>query len=222
MVTIEKLHFHYRQRKAHIPVINIPKLELPPNRKLMLFGESGCGKTTLLNLIAGILLPDSGTIRFNDRTINTLADRDRRLYRLNNIGYILQDFSLIPHLKMRDNIKLPFYINPDFHWEDHHRTNLVELTQQLRIERLLLKYPDQLSIGEKQRACLCRALITEPKLILADEPTANLDEENRDEVLHILDRYIQKHQATLMMVCHDKGIRDWFDELIPFKEVNRV
>lgn len=222
MITIEQLQFHYRQKKMQIPVIDIPQLALQGNRKFMLFGESGCGKTTLLNLIAGILLPDSGSIQFYDRSIHTMADRDRRLYRLNNIGYILQDFSLIPHLKLQDNIKLPFYINPKFHWVDHHQANLAELVKQLRIEHLLLKYPEQLSIGEKQRACLCRALITRPKLILADEPTANLDEENRDEVLEILDRYIQRHQATLVMVCHDRGIQNWFDELISFKEVNRV
>ncbi|MBM4153302.1 MAG: ATP-binding cassette domain-containing protein, partial [Kiritimatiellaceae bacterium] len=156
------------------------------------------------------------------QAVNQMNDRARRLFRLNRIGYVLQDFSLIPHLKLQDNIKLPFYINPEFSWKKHHQDLLNDLSTRLRIQPLLGKYPDQLSIGEKQRACLCRALVTQPKLILADEPTANLDEENRNEVLHILDTYIKNNDATLIMVCHDMGIQTWFDDLISFKEINRV
>jgi putative ABC transport system ATP-binding protein len=222
MIKIEQLEFHYRQKKKITPVVNIPSLQIHRNKKTMISGKSGCGKTTLLNLIAGIFLPNTGSIHINDQSISELSDGARRLYRLNHIGYVLQDFSLVPHLKLQDNIKLPFYINPKFSWKEEHQQNLRELSERLRVDQLLTKYPEQLSIGEKQRACLCRALVTRPSLILADEPTANLDEENRDIVLGILDDYIKEHQAALVMVCHDMGIKNWFDELVPFKEVNRV
>lgn len=222
MIKIEDLVFQYKQKNTIAQAIQIPTFNVTKNRKTMLYGRSGCGKTTLLNLIAGILIPESGTIQIDQQVVNQMSDRARRLYRLNHIGYVLQDFSLIPHLKLQDNIKLPFYINPDFSWKDHHQALLSEFSERLRIQSMLGKYPDQLSIGEKQRACLCRALVTKPKLILADEPTANLDEENRDEVLHILDDYLKKEDATLIMVCHDMGIQNWFDDLIPFKEISRV
>jgi putative ABC transport system ATP-binding protein len=222
MIKIEQLAFHYRQKKTYTPVVKIPSLHIQPNHKTMICGKSGCGKTTLLNLIAGIFLPNEGTIQINNQSIGQLNDRARRLFRLNHIGYVLQDFSLIPHLKLQDNIKLPFYINPQFTWKAEHEQSLRDLSERLQVDRLLMKYPDQLSIGEKQRACLCRALVTRPGLILADEPTANLDEENRDIVLSILEDYIQENQATLVMVCHDMSIKPWFDDVVPFKEINRV
>jgi len=107
----------------------------------MIHGKSGCGKTTLLNLIAGILLPKSGEINVDDQSITQLSDRTRRLYRLNRIGYVLQDFSLIPHLKLRDNIKLPFYINPDFSWKPMYDEQFQELAERLQIGSMLNKYP---------------------------------------------------------------------------------
>ncbi len=222
MIHIENLTFQYKVRNRTTPTIRIPALRIQKHRKTMLSGKSGCGKTTLLNLMTGILRPQSGSIHIDNQNITGMSDAARRLYRLNHIGYVLQEFSLIPHLKLRDNIKLPFYINPDFKWKREHQDMLHKLTQRLRMEPLLKKYPTQLSVGEKQRACLCRALITSPTLILADEPTANLDEENRDEVLHILDDYIHTEQATLIMVCHDKSIQNWFDDHISFKDINHV
>jgi putative ABC transport system ATP-binding protein len=222
MVKIENLAFQYRDKHRTSPTIRIHSLEIRRQRKTVLSGKSGCGKTTLLNLMTGILRPQSGSIRIDDQNIPALSDRARRLYRLNNIGYVLQEFSLIPHLKLQDNIKLPFYINPDFSWKSHHQDMMDDLVQRLRIHALLKKYPNQLSVGEKQRACLCRALVTRPALILADEPTANLDEENRDEVLRILDDYLETEQATLIMVCHDMTIHQWFDAHISFKDINHV
>lgn len=222
MIHIENLTFHYNTRNRTAPTIRIPDLQIAAKRKTMLSGQSGCGKTTLLNLVTGILQPQAGSIHIDNSNITTMRDAARRLYRLNHIGYVLQEFSLIPHLKLQDNIKLPFYINPDFKWKRQHQDMLRKLTQRLRMEPLLKKYPTQLSVGEKQRACLCRALITSPKLILADEPTANLDEENRDEVLRILDDYLHAEQATLIMVCHDKSIQNWFDDHISFKDINHV
>lgn len=222
MIHLTNLAFQYHKGNQSTPTIDIPELHIRKDRKTMLSGKSGCGKTTLLNLITGILPPDSGTIMIGDRDISAMGDRARRLYRLNHIGYVLQDFSLIPHLRIQDNIKVPFYINPGFKFKPQHRDRMNDLLKRLDIEPLRKKYPPQLSVGEKQRACLCRALATGPELILADEPTANLDEENRDEVLRVLDEYIQSERATLVMVCHDTSIRDWFDDHISFQDINRV
>ena len=222
MILIEQLTFRYQTKKTKGPLIHIPELHIREHQKTMLAGRSGCGKTTLLNLITGILQPESGIIHIGGQKISTMSDRTKRLFRLNHIGYVLQEFSLIPHLKLQDNIKLPFYINPAFKWQEQHQDMLQELSQRLQIDHLGKKYPPQLSVGEKQRACLCRALITRPKLILADEPTANLDEQTRNDVLQMLDTYLQTERATLLMVCHDKSMQDWFDTHIAFKDINHV
>jgi len=222
MIHIENLIFQYTVKNRTTPTIQIPALRIRKSQKTMLSGKSGCGKTTLLNLMTGILLPQTGCIQIDHRNIPEMRDAARRLYRLNHIGYVLQEFSLIPHLKLQDNIKLPFFINPDFKWKRQHQENMQDLTERLRLQPLLHKYPPQLSVGEKQRACLCRALITRPELILADEPTANLDEGNRDEVLRILDEYVRAEQATLLMVCHDTSIQNWFDDHIAFEDINHV
>lgn len=222
MITIEGLRFQYRRKKAVDPLVRVPELKFETNRKTMLHGESGCGKTTLLNLISGILRPDEGAILVNGRDLSRMTDKARRIFRLNHIGYVLQDFSLIPHLKLIDNIKLPFYINPAFKWKKEHQKRLEQWAIRLKIGDLLNEYPGELSIGEKQRGCLCRALVTRPELILADEPTANLDERNRDVVLGVLDDYLREESATLVMVCHDMSIRSWFAATVSFQEVNHV
>lgn len=218
MISIEQVAFDYNG----VAILKVSDLTIAHGQKTMLYGSSGCGKTTLLNLIAGILLPSTGQIRVGGDCINQLNDAQRRLFRLNHIGHILQDFSLIPHLRIIDNIKLPFLISQGLKWENKHEVQLESLLSAVGIERHLKKYPGQLSIGEKQRVCLCRALVTQPKLILADEPTANLDEANRDVVLQVLDDYLKERKATVVMVCHDMSIKPWFDTDISLKEVNDV
>ena len=143
-----------------------------------MIGPSGFGKTTLLNLISGIYIPQKGSVIVNGKTVNSLDDWERRTFRLTNIGFVFQDFKLLEYLKVMDNILLPFRINRVLTLNGGVRVRAREIASLLSIEDKLSKYPNNLSQGERQRVAICRALLVDPPIILADEPTGNLDPEN--------------------------------------------
>jgi len=180
MIEIEQLQFRYPRSDFHL---QIESLSIEPAEKVAVVGPSGSGKTTLLNLIAGVAKPHSGTIRVGDQTVSALSDAERRDFRAANIGMVFQQFELVEYLNVLDNILLPFSINESLKRE--HRSSqgraeqARELAQAVGLDSKLRRRPHQLSQGEQQRVAICRALITTPKLILADEPTGNLDPKNK-------------------------------------------
>ncbi|MEK6235937.1 MAG: ABC transporter ATP-binding protein [Planctomycetales bacterium] len=183
-----------------------------------MIGPSGSGKTTLLNLLAGILSPTAGEITVDGVNVAALGESARRAFRARRIGLIFQEFELIEYLSVLDNILLPFHVNSALRLTDAARDRARELAGKLGVSDKLRRFPSQLSQGEKQRVAICRALAASPKLILADEPTGNLDPSNRDRVTDLLLDSAREFAVTLLVVTHDHALLDRFEEVIDFDQ----
>lgn len=164
-----------------------------------IMGESGSGKTTLLNILAALDRPTSGTVLLDNMDISAISEGKLAAFRRDHLGFVFQDFNLLDTFSLRDNIYLPLVLQGMHHREM--AANLLPLAKQLGIEALLDKYPYEVSGGQKQRAAVCRALITHPKLVLADEPTGALDSRATDALLDVFQQ-INRGGQTLLMVTH--------------------
>lgn len=186
--------------------LDVSSLALETGTSLALTGPSGCGKSTLANLIAGILLPTSGTVTVAGTDIPALTDSQRRAFRIANIGILFQDFGLLDYLTALDNILLPYHINPAQPLTPEARDRATSLAATLGIAGLLNKKPAHLSGGEQQRVALARALVTNPKLLIADEPTGNLDPANAKKTTALLLATTTDHNTTLLTITHDPAV----------------
>lgn len=164
-----------------------------------IMGESGSGKSTLLNILAALIKPTSGSVVLDGKELSTIKESDIAEFRRDNLGFVFQDFNLLDTFSLEDNIYLPLVLAGKSHREMSDRLN--PLAKTLGINELLKKYPYEVSGGQKQRAAVARALITNPKLILADEPTGALDSKSTDELLGLFNR-INKNCQTIVMVTH--------------------
>jgi putative ABC transport system ATP-binding protein len=201
-------------------------LELVPTRvenreHVALVGPSGCGKTTLLNLLAGVLVPDAGAVSVAGERVDQLAETPRRDFRIRRLGLVFQNFELLDYLDVRDNILLPLRVGRGLSVSDEARQRVSGLAERLGIADKLDRHPQQLSQGERQRVAVARALLLEPPLVLADEPTGNLDPANKFVVLDLLLDYTREQGATLLAVTHDQELLDRFDRVVDFKDLNR-
>ena len=164
-----------------------------------IMGESGSGKTTLLNILAALDRPTSGTVLLDGKDISAIRENQLAAFRRDQLGFVFQDFNLLDTFSLKDNILLPLVLQ-GMNWREM-EANLLPIANQLRIANLLEKYPYEVSGGQKQRAAVCRALITHPRLILADEPTGALDSRTTDALLDVFQQINQTGQ-TLLMVTH--------------------
>ena len=164
-----------------------------------IMGESGSGKTTLLNILAALDRPTSGTVLLDGKDISAIRENQLAAFRRDQLGFVFQDFNLLDTFSLKDNILLPLVLQ-GMNWREM-EANLLPIANQLRIANLLEKYPFEVSGGQKQRAAVCRALITHPRLILADEPTGALDSRATDALLDVFQQINQTGQ-TLLMVTH--------------------
>mgnify|MGYP002616466661 FL=1 len=164
-----------------------------------IMGESGSGKTTLLNILAALDRPTSGTVLLDGKDISAIRENQLAAFRRDQLGFVFQDFNLLNTFSLKDNILLPLVLQ-GMNWREM-EANLLPIANQLRIANLLEKYPYEVSGGQKQRAAVCRALITHPRLILADEPTGALDSRATDALLDVFQQINQTGQ-TLLMVTH--------------------
>ncbi len=196
--------------------LRIPKLDLESGERVAFVGPSGSGKTTLLHLLAGILIPRSGLVRVGDFELNRLDDAARRAFRISKIGFVFQDFRLIEYLNVRENALLPYRLNPSLRLDESVGKRLSLLAEQLQFEDELDLPIDELSQGERQRAAIARALLVRPGMILADEPTGNLDPVNKTRILDLLFSQTEESESTLVMVTHDHALLDRFDRVIDF------
>ncbi len=219
MIRIRDLQFRYEHSDFSL---RVPRWKVSPGARLAIIGPSGCGKTTLLSLIAGILVPASGSIVVDDHELVSLSDAARRNLRVRQIGLVFQEFELLEHLNVLDNILLPCRISGALRLDRNMRERAELLADQVGIRDKLRRYVRRLSQGERQRVAICRALLTTPRLLLCDEPTGNLDTKNKQHVLDILDDYVTHTQATLVTVTHDPEILDRFDHVFDFSQFHVV
>jgi putative ABC transport system ATP-binding protein len=177
-----------------------------------ILGKSGSGKSTLLNLISGIDAPDSGQIWVDGQELTALSERDRTLFRRARVGFVFQFFNLIPTLTVGENVSLPLELNRVSRPHAHERAR--EVLETVGLLDRWKTFPEKLSGGEQQRVALARALVHEPLLILADEPTGNLDEETGAQVMSLLARLTREQNRTLLLVTHSREAASHADRVL--------
>jgi putative ABC transport system ATP-binding protein len=201
LIQIQNISKSYWRDSIEIPVLNDITLDVHEGEFLALMGPSGSGKTTLLNLIAGIDRPSKGTITVNGTNIASLSESALAKWRSHNIGFVFQFYNLIPVLTAFENVELPLLLTS---LSKANRRKHVELA--LNVVGLgdrIHHYPKQLSGGQEQRVAIARAIVTDPTLLVADEPTGDLDKRSAEEIMVLLDRLNQEYKKTIVMVTHD-------------------
>ena len=211
MIELRDVQFEYTRGGFSL---RVPELQISAGTKAAAIGPSGSGKTTLLNLISGIERPEAGRIDSAGLRVDCLSPVARRAFRITNIGFVFQDFLLLDYLDVLQNILYPYRLHHDLRLDADARNRAQRLAADLGIDRLLDRRPDELSQGERQRVAIARALVTAPKLVLADEPTGNLDPATKQHALDLLFEQCDAHSMTLLMVTHDHGLLDRFDQVV--------
>lgn len=211
-VQIENLSKQYQEGEMQRTVLDRVNLTFSPGEFVVLLGHSGSGKSTLLNLISGIDQPSSGTIRINEQVMTELDERSRTLIRRDQIGFIFQFFNLIPTLTVLENVTLPQELAGRSFAQA--QQSALQLLEQVGLADRKASYPDKLSGGQQQRVAIARALAHNPSLILADEPTGNLDEETGQRILQLLLKLTQAAGKTLIMATHNPDIAQRADRVL--------
>ncbi len=199
-----------------ITVLNIKKFTLAKNKIISIFGRSGCGKTTLLNIIAGVLGGYEGNVTVCGTRLNSLNEKKLDLFRAKNIGYIFQNFNLLQGYDAYENIELSLKIAGI----KYNAKSIMEYFEKTGLLKEAKKYPSQLSLGQQQRVAVLRAVIKKPSLILADEPTSSLDNANSLTVIKLLKKCALEAGAALITVSHEKEVINAFDKNIDFNDIN--
>jgi putative ABC transport system ATP-binding protein len=201
IVELQGVSKAYRRDSLKIPVLEGISISVPEGEFLAFMGPSGSGKTTLLNLIAGIDRPDSGVIKVAGTDILSLSESELAKWRARHIGFIFQFYNLLPVLTAYENVQLPLLLTS---LSAKERREHVETALSLvGLEQRMKHYPRQLSGGQEQRVAIARAIVTDPTLIVADEPTGDLDKHSAEEILTILERLNKEFKKTVLLVTHD-------------------
>lgn len=216
LVQLHGVSKSYREGERERQVLKDASLEISRGEWLFLLGKSGSGKSTLLNLVSGIDLPEHGEIIIEGRPINRLSERERTLFRREKIGFIFQSYNLIPTLTVAENLMLPLELLGVLNRQ--RRAEALELLAGVGLADRAQSYPDRLSGGEQQRVAIARALIHRPLLLLADEPTGNLDAETGREVLELFERLLRPTNCTLVLVTHSSEVARLADRLLCIRD----
>ena len=200
----------YGSGEAAVQALKSVSFSVPKGEYVAIVGESGSGKSTLLNMIGALDMPDSGKVVISNKDIFSMNDRKLTIFRRRNIGFIFQAFNLIPELTVEQNIIFPVLLD----YQKPDRKYLEELLAVLNLKERRNHLPSQLSGGQQQRVAIGRALITRPSLILADEPTGNLDTQNSSEVIALLKKASKKYEQTIIMITHNRSIAQTADRVL--------
>ncbi len=214
MVELNKVSKYFSEGNSKHIVLNNFELKIEKGEIIILLGKSGSGKSTLLNIISGIDTPDEGSVTIGGTDITKLSEKERTLVRRNKIGFIFQFFNLIPTLSVYENLQLPLELTGAENQEERINSLLSEVGLSDRSN----SYPDKLSGGEQQRIAIARALIHNPDIILADEPTGNLDYDTGLQIVDLLDRVVKQKGKTMIMVTHSKDVMGLADKVYSLRE----
>ena len=216
MIEVRDLEFGYATGGFKL---RVPELRVDPGESLALTGASGCGKTTLIHLLAGILEARQGSIHIAGLDMASLSAEDRQDLRALKVGLVFQEFELLEYLDVLDNVLLPYRLTPVLELDDEVRGRATALVRELGLSDKLHRRPGQLSQGERQRVGLCRALVTRPAVVLGDEPTGNLDSANRDHVIDALLGHGRETGAPVVVVTHDHDLLPRFSRTLDIAEL---
>ena len=210
LLRFSNIHLQYQNGTLLTEVIKGIDFTIYQNEKLAIIGKSGSGKTSLLMLMAGLEKPTSGNITYQDQDITTYSEDQLTEYRKKNIGIVFQSFYLIPNYTALENVALSLEIN----FQKDALSQAKEILVDLGLEDRLQHFPSQLSGGEQQRVAIARAMIKKPELILADEPTGNLDDENTEVITELIFNIATKYQKSLCLVTHDADLAKRCDRIM--------
>ncbi len=216
IITIEDITKTYKTKKRDVEVLKNIDLKFNLGKFYAIMGPSGSGKSTLFNILGLVDTPSSGTYKINGIDITKLTDKSSSIIRMNNIGFVFQDFNLDPYLNALENVMMPLYLNKKIKKEDREKISKDILTK-LNLENRLEHFPNELSGGEAQRVAIARALVNNPNIILADEPTGNLDEELETEIFKIL-KSLTKENKCVIVVSHSSKIKEYADVVYTLKD----
>lgn len=217
LVKLIELKKTYHQGKIDVPALRGIDMEIESGEFTTVFGPSGSGKTTLLNMIGCLDKASSGEIYFDQRLINDLDRKELAEIRRYNLGFVFQSYNLIPVLSAFENVEFAIRLI-DKHNKKDRRDKVMEVLRDVGLEDMADRKPNELSGGQKQRVAIARALVKEPKLVLADEPTANLDSETSQEVLELMKKMNEELNTTFIFSTHDPQVMDYAKRLVEIKD----
>jgi putative ABC transport system ATP-binding protein len=201
IVEIKNIYMSYHRERLVVPVLYDITFDIPEGEFLALMGPSGSGKTTLLNLIAGIDKADSGSIRIGNIEVTDLSETELAAWRANSVGFIFQFYNLIPVLKAVENVELPLHLTTLS--KSKRREHAEMALSMVGLDHRMDHYPGEMSGGEQQRVAIARAIVTDPTILVADEPTGDLDRVSAEEILSMMERLNHDMGKTIIMVTHD-------------------
>ena len=210
IIKLEDVHVNLKSNVEVVRVLKGINLKISANKSISIMGHSGAGKSTLAMTIAGLETVTEGKVFYKDKPIHNLKEDELADYRSKNVGIIFQSFNLLPSMTALENVNLPLEISGNF-IDDEKGTKLLE---SVGLGHRISHYPHELSGGEQQRVAIARSLISSPEILIADEPTGNLDKKNSKEVIELIFKLQKIHKSTLILVTHDKSLADLCDQTI--------
>lgn len=223
LITASDLSFTYAGQAK--PTLHIPEFSVQKGEELFLYGPSGTGKTTLLEILAGVLRPTAGKLEILGQDVLAMSNAQRDAFRAEHMGYVFQSFNLIPYLSVEENIELPLQLSP----ARKARLGSVDTQMVIRalcgnlgIGEMLDKKVTELSVGQQQRVAVARALLGKPDLLLADEPTSALDADHREKFLNLLFELAELYGTTVIFVSHDRSIEKLFTRSLSLGSINKA
>jgi len=203
---------------GRMTILDIERLELAAGEQMALIGRSGCGKTTLLHVISGIIRPDAGSVQIGDHDVTKMAESVRDRFRARNIGYVFQTFNLLPGFSALENVMLGM----SFGGARSDAARAKSLLERVGLGHRLRHKPPMMSVGEQQRVAVARSLANRPKLLLADEPTANVDPAHQQQIVDLLRDACREEQVSLLIVTHTPEVSGQFERVQDLMEINKA
>lgn len=220
-IELKNVRFFYPEQLNH-PVLAVPHWSLPNGEQTFIHGPSGSGKSTFLNILSGLLKPQEGEVNVFGQRLEQMTGRQLDSFRANHIGYVFQQFNLIPYLNAVDNVLLASQFAKQKS-SSNLSNKIKSLLADLNIDQKNSEIASRnLSIGQQQRVAIARALINKPQLLIVDEPTSSLDTVNRDAFMKLLMSVVRENNTTLVFVSHDLSLSDYFSRVEPLSEINQL